>query len=318
MKKILALLILLLTSCQDYSPVSYSTIVNKKYQNNKLECITPELAINTNYYGMGTIETRSTDGGYYNNWEKIYSAYHNNELVETEPVEDAWWVLLENINLSCPHNNIYNGRIDMTGFNTGDSQGKCVYLTLQEQNPNCSNCSNQVAHVYEKKYLTDGQYTFVEIWAYSYPKNDMPKKVICKVYATFNYNPAKTYMLCIEDLGGECLDFNDCIIVGGHNMKPRVIYRMAANPMDIKVGNETYHLDGNMFGDYDIELPFNNMNTPSSWNGATITSNRAEIPILLNRIADMPAVIATDLSYRFHREENTMTSDEFVLIPFYH
>lgn len=329
MKRFLFLLVATIcfafSSCQDYEPFSYSDVVNGKYQQYKFDCVGPEMALSTNYYGMGpSAETRSTDGGSYQKWNDIYTAYKNHPLTEAEPLGNAWWVLLENTNITCTmnyHGQDDNGRVDMTGFNSGDQPGKTVYLTISEQNPNCSNCSNnsQHKHDYYKKYWTDGLYLFVEIHAKSYPNGDgaNPVDVICKVYATYAFNPVKSYLLCFEDLGGKNLDFNDCVIVGGQNMKPRIIYRMAAYPMDITADNQTYHLDANMFGDYDIELPFNNMNTPNSWSNATITANGVTIKVLLSSIADMPAVIATDISYKFHREEDTMTSAEFSSIPFF-
>lgn len=316
MKNLLLLGCLLLASCIDYSPYSKSDMKNKEYQSYKLDCISKDLAINTNYYGMGEIPlTRTTDGGTYNEWTKIHDAYTGHILRTTSPIDDAWWVLIENSNtVYCDINNVQSS-IDMPGFNAGDPQGKCVYISKSEQTPNASGCpkAHDNHHPYEFVHLTDGVYHFVEIWSYDSYGN----KIKCKVYSTFDYNPIKTYLLCIEDLGGDCLDFNDCVILGGENMKPRIIFRMAAYPMTIKADNQEYKLEGEMFGEYDIELPFNNMNTPSSWSNATIIADDVTIPILLNRIADMPAVIATDITYQFHRDENTMTSNEFINIPFW-
>lgn len=323
MKKLLYLLLLLLVGCSDFNPTDpFQDIAEKNFQACKFECVNETLAIKTNFYGMGEImTTRTTDGGNYSNWDKMYQAYLTNPLTEAEPLDEAWWVLLENTNIECPHNNRYEGRIDMPGFNTGDQSGKCVFINASEQTPNCSNCSNQLDHQYYKLYKTDGHYLFVEIHATSTHIDGTTEDVICKVYATFEHNPAKSYMICIEDLGGSLLDYNDMVILGGENMKPRIIYRAAALPMTIIADNKKIEIPGNQFGDFDIELDINNMNTPNSWKNVQFIAHQGdidiEIPILLKEAKNQPAVIATEIIYQFHRDENTMKESEFLNIPFY-
>ena len=313
MKKLLFILLTLaVISCNKYEDYNYEEV---RYQTYGLP-VNSEMADSTNMYGMGT---RTTDGGYYSDVDKMLYAYNNNELTPADTVKEAWWVLIYNENISCPRNNQYNGRVDMPGFNTSDVVGKCVYINENEQTPNCSNCSNGVEHYYKKEYLTDGQYLFVRIWARSYNSDGTEEDVITKVYVTFDYNPVTSYYLLVEDLAGDCLDFNDLVIVGGRNVKPRVIYRMASYALDIydTHDNLIISLPENDFGERDIELPIWNMNTPNDWNGMRFVANGIDIPIMLKSTQDMPAVIATDVTYQYHRDENTMTIDEFATIPFY-
>lgn len=332
MKKFLFLLVaticFALSSCQDYEPFSYSDVVNGKYQQYKFDCVGPDLAIMTNFYGMGpSAETRTTDGGTYNEWQKMYDAYHNHTLSETAPINDAWWVLIENgQTFYCDkhddnENTFVNTMVDMPGFNAGDPQGKMVFISKGEQKPNASGCTDNSKHFFEFVHLSDGVYHFVEIWA----TDSHGERVKCKVYTTFDYHPTKSYLLCIEDLAGNCLDFNDCVIVGGENMQAKVIYRMADFPMTIIQGNEYWNqkveLPGKTFGPVDVVLPWS-FNTPDGWKDVRFIAHHpnkdVEIPVKLKTLESMPAVIATQSTYNFHKDENTMVSAEFSSIPFYH
>lgn len=314
MKKLLVALFSLLISCSDYSPTTYSDVVNKEYQENKLSCINGKLAEDTGCYGILGSVTRSTDGGIYTEWHHIYKCYMENAKEETDEIKDAWWVLLYNGSIYCDKNGGGQSSIDMTGFNANDPQGKCVYIPYSEQRINTSWCPNPSEHEPYFKYLTDGTYTFVEIHAFDSDGND----VICKVYSTMDYNPVSNdYLLCVEDLAGRCLDFNDVVILGGPNKRPCIIYRMASLPMTITYEGESYELMGDMYGEYNLELPFDDLDSPRRWINVEFTANGVNIPVLIDKIDDMPAVIATSVDYKFHRDEDSMTSSEFINIPFF-
>ena len=126
------------------------------------------------------------------------------------------------------------------------------------------------------------------------------------------------YYVLVEDLAGTNLDFNDLVILGGINKKPRIIYRAAALPMKIIYqGNVIYECPVNDFGEKDIELNLNNMNTPNDWKNIIFEVNGIEIPVLLKSLKDTPCVIGTKITYNFHKDENTMKVIEFLSIPFY-
>ena len=131
----------------------------------------------------------------------------------------------------------------------------------------------------------------------------------------------KEYYLCIEDMGGKSLDYNDIVIHGGRHMQSRIIYRGGSYKIRITHANKVFETGINEYGETNILLPFKNMNRPDSWHGAVFTvyngNTTYTIPITLKNINNQPAVIATSVDYNFHKDENTMTSDEFINIPFY-
>lgn len=306
-----------LISCQDYEPVSYSEIMNSKFQQYKFDCVGPEMAARTNHYGMGPVEvvdspqTRTTDAHGPAPQSLITAALNSyNSKYPTETVSLTGIVYVTTLRLGPNNNQFYY----LNALGTS-SVGRQVWCNTDSETVELIRTHDN-NHV-PAKYVTNGEYTYIVT-----PDDDQ-SPASGFVYLVSKLDMAD-YLLCLEDVGNNCLDYNDCVIIGGNNRMPEVIFRSADYRLEFtwQNGQQSVILEPHQ-GEMSQTLNINNLTTPNRWitEGVTITAittsgQRINIP-LISSAADQPAVIATRTDYKFHREEDSMTSAEFDKIPYY-
>ncbi|MCQ2246347.1 MAG: hypothetical protein MJZ69_06110 [Bacteroidaceae bacterium] len=274
-----------------------------KFQAMKLPCVNAELAQSTNWYGMGLQPvTRSTDAGQAPQAiiDAALESYTKNP--PTQVITPTGKKFVTTIRLADNTQNFYLNTLGTSNV------GRQVYLDPREYTDMIK--TNTSDHK-DATFVSNGEFDFII-------DGDNPEGF---VYIMSDYR-LDGYLLCVEDLGGSSLDYNDIVIYGAQNTKPRIIWRGGNLKLKITADNQTFTTGTNEYGAKDIELPFNNMNSPSSWNNAKFVVVKEdgleiEIKTKMTTASDQPAVIATYIFYKFHKDENSMSSAEFASIPYY-
>lgn len=223
------------------------------YQKNKLECVNENLALNTNLYGMGT---RSTDSPGFASQELLIDALNSiksgKELQEIELSGNKFVTILQ----ACSPSDRYY-YLNTVG---SSCNGRQIILSYQEY----SDLIRTNGSLHEKAtFVTNGEYTYIitsdGLDGFIYLVND------------YRFDG---YLICIEDLAGNNLDFNDCIIYGAPGIYPKIIFRRASLPLSINFQGHHIILEGNTDEiDYNQELPFTGMNTPNDWKDVIFIAN---------------------------------------------